>query len=254
MRRGRSAVGVPCQLVDPASARRRSRTIRIVVVLPAPFAPRKPKISPGSTRKSIPSRATTGTEPLDEAVDDEGHRRRIARPASRLRDVRCGALGTDLGRPGRAVRIDGVRRSSGWPGLIGPDDLGQKRRRHGDERHQGPVRCASSGVAWNAADNAGTYGIAAWTSDHREARDRRGTRSAEGDGPARGSIGSHRPGRPGSRRAPCRRATERARTPPPWFAIRIDRRNRAVAAGHGQPGEQPDRRGAADGRPAAAES
>ena len=33
------------------------RQIRIVVVLPAPFAPRKPKTSPGRTSNVSPSRA-----------------------------------------------------------------------------------------------------------------------------------------------------------------------------------------------------
>jgi hypothetical protein len=33
-------------------------TIRMVVVLPAPFAPTKPKVSPGRTAKATPSSAT----------------------------------------------------------------------------------------------------------------------------------------------------------------------------------------------------
>ena len=56
---GRPSVGVPSQVAVPLSGRRMSRTIRIVVVLPAPFAPRKPKTWPGSTLKLMPSRAVT---------------------------------------------------------------------------------------------------------------------------------------------------------------------------------------------------
>jgi ABC-type multidrug transport system ATPase subunit len=35
--------------------------IAIVVVLPAPFGPRKPKISPGATSKSMPRTASTSS-------------------------------------------------------------------------------------------------------------------------------------------------------------------------------------------------
>ena len=38
--------------------------IRIVVVLPAPFAPRKPKTSPGPTLKLTPSRAAIAPKRL----------------------------------------------------------------------------------------------------------------------------------------------------------------------------------------------
>src|SRR5207244_2575320 len=40
------------------------RTIRIVVVFPAPFAPRNPNTWPGATRKPMPSRATTSPKRL----------------------------------------------------------------------------------------------------------------------------------------------------------------------------------------------
>src|SRR5262245_31968576 len=41
-----------------------SRTIRIVVVLPAPFAPRNPYIWPSGTSNEIPSSAVTGPNRL----------------------------------------------------------------------------------------------------------------------------------------------------------------------------------------------
>ena len=49
--------GVPCQVTLPVSARRMSSTIRIEVVLPAPLAPSRPKMRPGSTSKLTPSSA-----------------------------------------------------------------------------------------------------------------------------------------------------------------------------------------------------
>ena len=51
-------VGDPSQRTSPASARRIPRQIRIVVVLPAPLAPRKPKISPRGTSNVSSSSAT----------------------------------------------------------------------------------------------------------------------------------------------------------------------------------------------------
>src|SRR6266540_6974501 len=45
----------------PADGRNRPISILIVVVLPAPFGPRKPKISPGRTSRSTP--LTAGVSP-----------------------------------------------------------------------------------------------------------------------------------------------------------------------------------------------
>ena len=42
--------------------------MRIAVVLPAPFGPRNPNVSPRSTTKSMPSTATNDPEPLGEAA------------------------------------------------------------------------------------------------------------------------------------------------------------------------------------------
>ena len=52
-------MSAPFQSICPASAPSTPRAIRIVVVLPAPFAPRKPKTSPLGTSKVSPSSATT---------------------------------------------------------------------------------------------------------------------------------------------------------------------------------------------------
>ena len=41
--------------------------MRMVVVLPAPFGPRKPKTSPSRTAKSMPATATSGGRPLSVA-------------------------------------------------------------------------------------------------------------------------------------------------------------------------------------------
>ena len=74
--------GRPRQVTLPASARRMSRTIRIVVVLPAPFAPRKPKTWPGSTREADFVEGHDRSIALRHAVDHEGHGPRIAHKPS----------------------------------------------------------------------------------------------------------------------------------------------------------------------------
>jgi len=42
-------VSIPKMLADPLDGRMKSSKVRIVVVLPAPFGPRNPKISPWYT-------------------------------------------------------------------------------------------------------------------------------------------------------------------------------------------------------------
>ena len=77
--------------------------MRIVVVLPAPFAPRNPKTWPRGASNERPSSATTDPETLGEAVDFEGYRsgqdRRLAatRPSGTTRNAR------PMSDPGRAV-------------------------------------------------------------------------------------------------------------------------------------------------------
>ena len=50
--------------------------MRIVVVLPAPFGPRNPWISPGATSRLTPSTAREGAEGLDEVLDEDHSRLR----------------------------------------------------------------------------------------------------------------------------------------------------------------------------------
>src|SRR6266496_3809149 len=99
-----------------------SRTIRIVVVLPAPFAPRNPKTSPGRTLKVTPSRATT----LPNRLCSASMTRVMVEAAS------AGWYGRDprtehgpLGNPRRAANR--------------PDDLRDHGGREGHDRDQGPV-------------------------------------------------------------------------------------------------------------------
>src|SRR5690348_10170748 len=49
----------PATVATPSSGGSRVASIRRVVVLPAPFGPRKPKISPSATWRSIPTTAST---------------------------------------------------------------------------------------------------------------------------------------------------------------------------------------------------
>ena len=105
-------VGWPSQRISPASARRIPRQIRIVVVLPAPFAPRKPKTSP---RGDLEGQAVEGdgrAEPLGDVVDRKAHlRARIARhPPDRPRPMVPGAdrvRAADLPAPPLDVRLFG---------------------------------------------------------------------------------------------------------------------------------------------------
>ncbi len=58
----------PSRLARPEVGRVRPVNMRMVVVLPAPLGPRKPKTSPGWTVKSIPSTARKGGWPLLVAI------------------------------------------------------------------------------------------------------------------------------------------------------------------------------------------
>src|SRR5713226_6160615 len=55
---GSSPTGMPPMVAVPESAGARVARIRMVVVLPAPLGPTKPKISPLGTAKVTPSRAS----------------------------------------------------------------------------------------------------------------------------------------------------------------------------------------------------
>src|SRR2546430_16798876 len=55
---------MPPMVAEPASAAVSVASMRIVVVLPAPFGPTKPKISPAGTLKATPRRAAPPAYPL----------------------------------------------------------------------------------------------------------------------------------------------------------------------------------------------
>ena len=52
-----SARGLPKSRISPESGAMMSMIIRMVVVLPAPFGPRRPKIEPGGTAIETPATA-----------------------------------------------------------------------------------------------------------------------------------------------------------------------------------------------------
>ena len=106
MRRGRPATGWPSQRISPASARRIPRQIRIVVVLPAPLAPRKPKISPRGTLKDSASSASVAANRFVTRSISRVTGRRIAPVTARRRWA--DGPGPVRGRP---VGSGGVRRS-----------------------------------------------------------------------------------------------------------------------------------------------
>ena len=96
-RRARQQVGVGAAPGDPAlvGASRTPRVIRIVVVLPAPFAPRKPNTWPGGTSNDEVVEGDDGAEALGEVVDDKGH------PAASI-PARMPRDRSSRGRSGRA--------------------------------------------------------------------------------------------------------------------------------------------------------
>src|SRR5215472_4482244 len=55
---GCDATSKPCTVARPEVGERRPQRMRIVVDLPAPLGPRKPKISPGATSRVTRSTAT----------------------------------------------------------------------------------------------------------------------------------------------------------------------------------------------------
>ena len=86
---GRSmlAYGRPRTVAEPAVGRTRPSTIRIVVLLPAPFGPRKPVTRPGRTSKLRSSTAVHPPEAFRQAPG--GDRRRSDRPGGARRRRAC---------------------------------------------------------------------------------------------------------------------------------------------------------------------
>ena len=71
--RARRSSAVPAQVAVPESGRMMSSTIRIVVVLPAPLAPRNPNTWPARHLERDPVEGRDRAEALDQAVEDEAH-------------------------------------------------------------------------------------------------------------------------------------------------------------------------------------
>src|SRR2546421_8952160 len=109
---------MPSQATVPSSGRRTPRAIRIVVVLPAPFAPRKPKPWPRGTPNDRPSRAWTAPNRLARRSTTRDMRPRIVRGSGPAPDpkVRPG------GPPGRrnVERPDGRRRALAYNRAVPP--------------------------------------------------------------------------------------------------------------------------------------
>ena len=84
------------------------RQIRIVVVLPAPFAPRKPKTAPPGDLEGQARRARRRAEPLGDVVDLEAHAPRIAACPGRV------AVRPMVRVPGRPRRQHGVRSADAY--------------------------------------------------------------------------------------------------------------------------------------------
>ena len=73
---------LPKTVISPESGRMMSRIMRIVVVLPAPLGPRKPRISLGPTSNDRSATTSRRAEAFPDAVDDDGLcRRSLAQPA-----------------------------------------------------------------------------------------------------------------------------------------------------------------------------
>src|SRR5215218_4360166 len=101
---------MPSQDAVPESGRRMSSTIRIVVVLPAPFAPRKPNTDPFGTSNEIPSSAVIGPNRLTNPsrtrlTVDTVPARRSTRSSSRLLTKRAGIVQTPDEVPCRPLRL-----------------------------------------------------------------------------------------------------------------------------------------------------
>ena len=132
--------GVPSHRIWPASARTIPRQTRIVVVLPAPFAPRKPNTSPLRDLERQPVEGERRPEALGDVVDGQAHPREDIpeRHAIQVLPVTVRTVSaTSAGMRAMTTTI--------------------------------PQSVRSSGVAWNALASNGTYGIAAWIATTRDA-------------------------------------------------------------------------------------
>src|SRR5215467_4638965 len=122
---GSASRSAPATVAVPAVGRNSVVSMRRVVVLPAPFGPRKPTISPSSTSRSTPRTASTGPLRL-ENVRARPRASMIAMPVSfrLLPALRAwsGAIGAGRGLVGRQLREHLGK-------LVMPADLGFRHQR-----------------------------------------------------------------------------------------------------------------------------
>src|SRR3954453_4829371 len=108
------ATSTPRTIARPPSGSRSPSRISTVVVLPAPFGPSSPKISPLATSKSMP--ATAWPSPY-----------RLVRPRTRMTGpapevaVTASELLAEVGRDGRVVAHRLVEAIRLWPVMPGGD-------------------------------------------------------------------------------------------------------------------------------------
>ena len=171
----RAARGCP-SVPDDRARGSRARTpiaIRIVVVLPAPLAPRNPKIWPAGTSNVSPSSATTRPNVLWRSSMTEAHRPRIARPdpgrAGTM--VPGGAMMTRDQRAGfsverRAGGRNAIARAAGSPTAplrstpIGPRGRSRSTGPTATPRSTTSRRCAGCAPARYCRGEAGHAGLA----------------------------------------------------------------------------------------------
>src|SRR5512134_417109 len=115
--RGQARASRSFQVTVPWSGRRKPRTIRIVVVFPAPFAPRNPNTSPGRTAKVRPSSAWTSPKRL-RSPSILSIARSLLRHEVDRREPACPL--SAKGRPATKVRYARTGGRSGPKGLARP--------------------------------------------------------------------------------------------------------------------------------------
>ncbi len=143
----------PSTLTVPLVGRMRSTSMRIVVVLPAPFGPRKPTTSPGSTLNERSSTARTAPKRLVRLVHVMAGVTGSSLPSGSIsgRDGRPGATGT-LGPNTATLRHSWRARPRHVlrTGREGPKGPAHSFRRSGRSRHElhrsAHRRCLDAGV------------------------------------------------------------------------------------------------------------
>src|SRR2546423_8415330 len=128
---------MPSQATVPSSGRTTPRAMRIVVVLPAPFAPRKPKTWPRGTSNDRPSRAWTAPNRLARRSTTRDMRPRIVGGSGPAPDPKVRPGGppdrrhvSQAGRPRAGARLQSPRAPTddSLPHRSRPDPRGPRRR------------------------------------------------------------------------------------------------------------------------------